>query len=169
MYIAENAYTARAFLKLTGSVRPLQETTIHTLSEKVDGAQICTWLSELQEGKDTGLVSEAGCPAVADPGAKVAAIAHAMGLTVRPWVGPLLILLGLMASGLDGQRFTFQGYAPVDPTERAKQSGARLRASRPDSVTDPNPLSQRGNVQYPRCGAGARHSALYLERTHYPR
>jgi 16S rRNA (cytidine1402-2'-O)-methyltransferase len=120
-YIAENAKTARAFLKLTGSVRPLQEITIHTLSDKVDAAQIRTWLNALKEGKDIGLVSEAGCPAVADPGAKVAAIAHAMGLTVRSWGGPSSILLGLMASGLDGQRFTFHGYAPVDPAERAKQ------------------------------------------------
>lgn len=129
-YIAENAKTARAFLKLTGSVRPLQEITIHTLSDKVDAAQIRTWLNALKEGKDIGLVSEAGCPAVADPGAKVAAIAHAMGLTVRPWVGPSSILLGLMASGLDGQRFTFHGYAPVDPAERAKQ----LRSWEQDSA-----------------------------------
>lgn len=129
-YIAENAKTARAFLKQTGSVRPLQEITIHTLSDKVDAAQIRTWLNALKEGKDIGLVSEAGCPAVADPGAKVAAIAHAMGLTVRPWVGPSSILLGLMASGLDGQRFTFHGYAPVDPAERAKQ----LRSWEQDSA-----------------------------------
>lgn len=120
-YIAENAKTARAFLKLTGTALPLQEITIHTLSDKVDAAQIRGWLQALENGKDIGLVSEAGCPAVADPGAKVAAIAHDMGLTVRPWVGPSSILLGLMASGLEGQRFTFHGYAPVDAGERAKQ------------------------------------------------
>jgi len=121
LYIAENAKTARAFLKLIGTERPLQEITIHTLSDKADARQIETWLEPLREGRDIGLVSEAGCPAVADPGAKVVAVAHRLGLPVRPWVGPSSILLGLMASGLDGQRFAFHGYAPVDPAERAKQ------------------------------------------------
>ncbi|MFJ1301278.1 SAM-dependent methyltransferase [Pseudomonadota bacterium AL_CKDN230030165-1A_HGKHYDSX7] len=121
LYIAENAKTARAFLKLIGTVRPLQDITIHTLSDKADARQIEAWLEPLREGRDVGLVSEAGCPAVADPGAKVVAAAHRLGLPVRPWVGPSSILLGLMASGLDGQRFAFHGYAPVDPTERAKQ------------------------------------------------
>lgn len=120
-YIAENAKTARAFLKLIGTTAPLQEITIHTLSDRVDAQQIKDWLHAIKQGKEIGLVSEAGCPAVADPGAKVVAAAHAMGLTVRPWVGPSSILLGLMASGLDGQRFSFHGYAPVDPAERAKQ------------------------------------------------
>ena len=121
LYIAENAKTARAFLKLIGTERPLQEITIHTLSDKADARQIEAWLEPLREGRDIGLVSEAGCPAVADPGAKVVAVAHRLGLPVRPWVGPSSILLGLMASGLDGQRFAFHGYAPVDPAERAKQ------------------------------------------------
>src|SRR5690606_12616627 len=120
-YIAENAKTARAFLKIVGTKGPLQEITIHTLSDKVDAAQMKDWLRPLKEGGEIGLVSEAGCPAVADPGAKVVAIAHAMGIRVAPWVGPSSILLGLMASGLDGQRFTFHGYAPVEPTERARQ------------------------------------------------
>ncbi len=120
-YIAENAKTARAFLKLIGTVAPLQEITIHTLTDKVDAQQMRQWLSPLQAGGEIGLVSEAGCPAVADPGAKVVAVAHAMGLRVAPWVGPSSILLSLMASGLDGQRFTFHGYAPIDANERSKQ------------------------------------------------
>src|SRR5690606_28152398 len=70
---------------------------------------------------EIGLVSEAGCPAVADPGARVVAAAHDMGITVKPWTGPSSILLGLMASGLDGQRFAFHGYAPVQEGERARQ------------------------------------------------
>ena len=121
VYIAENAKTARAFLKLIGTTRPLQEITIHTLTNKADAQQIKAWLQPLQEGQDIGLVSEAGCPAVADPGAKVVAQAHQMGLRVIPWVGPSSILLSLMASGLDGQRFAFHGYAPVDANERARQ------------------------------------------------
>ena len=121
VYIAENAKTARAFLKTIGTSRPLQEITIHTISDKVDAQQIKTWLKPLLDGNDIGLVSEAGCPAVADPGAKVVAQAHLMGLRVAPWVGPSSILLSLMASGLDGPRFAFHGSAPVDSTERAKQ------------------------------------------------
>jgi 16S rRNA (cytidine1402-2'-O)-methyltransferase len=123
-YIAENAKTARAFLKLIGTRAPLQDIVIHTLDRKTDAAQMRAWLQPLLAGGDIGLVSEAGCPAVADPGARVVALAHGMGLRVRPWVGPSSILLGLMASGLDGQRFAFHGYAPVDAAERAQ----RLRA-----------------------------------------
>lgn len=120
-YIAENAKTARAFLKQVGTVRPLQEITIHTLDAKTGAADIQRWLAPVRDGRDIGLVSEAGCPAVADPGATVVAAAHRLGIAVRPWVGPSSILLGLMASGLDGQRFAFHGYAPVDPAERARQ------------------------------------------------
>src|SRR5690606_19512275 len=110
-YIAENAKTARAFLKQIGTARPLQDITIHTLNDKVAPEEIRSWLKPLRDGGDIGLVSEAGCPAVADPGAKVVALAHDLGLRVMPWVGPSSILLGLMASGLDGQRFAFHGYA----------------------------------------------------------
>ena len=120
-YIAEHAKTARAFLKLVGTVKPLQEITIHTLDKRVDQATIKQWLSTLRDGGEIGLVSEAGCPAVADPGAKVVAAAHRQGIAVRPWVGPSSILLALMASGLDGQRFAFHGYAPVAANERAQQ------------------------------------------------
>lgn len=120
-YIAENAKTARSFLKQTGTATPLQEVTIHTLTEKTDAQQIHQWLAPLRNGGEIGLVSEAGCPAVADPGAKVVAIAHTMGLRVQPWVGPSSIVLSLMASGLDGQRFAFHGYAPIEPGQRAKQ------------------------------------------------
>ncbi|ARP91334.1 SAM-dependent methyltransferase [Bordetella genomosp. 9] len=120
-YIAENAKTARAFLKQVGAIRPLQDIVIHTLTDRTDAGQIQDWLQPLKHGGEMGLVSEAGCPAVADPGARVADIAHGMGLTVRPWVGPSSILLALMASGLDGQRFAFHGYAPVEPNERMRQ------------------------------------------------
>ena len=129
VYIAENAKTARAFLKLVGTARPLQEITIHTLNEKTDAKQIRGWLEPLQRGGEIGLVSEAGCPAVADPGAKVVAMAHTLGIRVAPWVGPSSIILSLMASGLEGQRFAFHGYAPVDPTERSKQLKAWEQSS----------------------------------------
>lgn len=134
-YIAENAKTARAFLKLIGTTRPLQEITIHTLSKDVDAGKIRHWLEPLRKGGEIGLVSEAGCPAVADPGARVAALAHDLGLRVAPWVGPSSLLLGLMASGLDGQRFTFHGYAPVRPDERTRTLKAWETASRQHSQT----------------------------------
>ena len=121
VYIAENAKTARAFLKLVGTAAPLQQITIHTLDARTDSRDMQAWLAPLRHGGEIGLVSEAGCPAVADPGAKVVALAHSMGIQVRPWVGPSSILLGLMASGLEGQRFAFHGYAPIDAAERARQ------------------------------------------------
>jgi len=128
-YIAENAKTARAFLKLIGTVRPLQEITIHVLDARTDDAQLQQWLRPLREGGEIGLVSEAGCPAVADPGAKAVAAAHRLGLLVRPWVGPSSLLLALMASGLDGQRFAFHGYAPVEADARTRQLRAWEQSS----------------------------------------
>ena len=120
-YIAENAKTARAFLKQIGTEKPLQEITIHTLGKNTSADDIRQWLKTLPANGQIGLVSEAGCPAVADPGAQVVAMAHTMDIRVAPWTGPSSILLGLMASGLDGQRFAFHGYAPVDAAQRAKQ------------------------------------------------
>lgn len=135
IYIAENAKTARAFLKLVGTERPLQDITIHTLQRDTDAQQIRKWLEPLRKGGEIGLVSEAGCPAVADPGARVAEMAHSMGIRVAPWVGPSSLLLGLMASGLDGQRFAFHGYAPVKPDERARTLKAWEAASRQQAQT----------------------------------
>lgn len=121
IYIAESAKAARAFLKLTPLQHPLQEVVIHELNARIDDESLENWLAPLKSGADIGLVSDAGCPAVADPGARAVALAHRWGATVKPWVGPSSILLGLMASGLDGQRFAFHGYAPVEPAERIKQ------------------------------------------------
>ncbi len=122
-YIVENAKTARAWLKQIGTQHALPDITMHVLDRKTDDATMARWLEPLTTGADIGLMSEAGCPAVADPGARVVAQAHRLGLSVRPWTGPSSLLLGLMASGLDGQRFVFHGYAPIKPAERA----ARLR------------------------------------------
>ncbi|WP_322996807.1 SAM-dependent methyltransferase [Castellaniella sp.] len=123
-FIAENAKSARAFLKLIGTAVPLQEITIHTLRADTTAQEIRDWLAAVPTDQDLGLVSEAGCPAVADPGALVVAQAQARGLRVQPWTGPSSIMLGLMASGLQGQRFAFHGYAPVKAHER----DAQLRA-----------------------------------------
>ncbi len=120
-FIAENAKTARAFLKLLELKQPIQNINIQTLTSKTVDATLKHWLAPINRGESVGLVSEAGCPAVADPGARVVTLAHELGLGVKPWVGPSSILLGLMASGLDGQRFTFHGYAPVKPDARSRQ------------------------------------------------
>lgn len=118
-YVAENARSARAFLKQAGTTQTLQEITIHTLAADISSSTLKAWLAPALNGQDIGLVSEAGCPAVADPGARLVAMAHEMGIPVRPWTGPSSLLLALMASGLEGQRFAFHGYAPVRPDERA--------------------------------------------------
>jgi 16S rRNA (cytidine1402-2'-O)-methyltransferase len=123
-FIAENAKTARLFLKQIGTPIPLQEISIQTLKPDTPAQDILAWLKSVPPDQDLGLVSEAGCPAVADPGAQVVAQAHRLGIRVVPWVGPSSIMLGLMASGLQGQRFAFHGYAPVKAHER----DAQLRA-----------------------------------------
>ena len=134
-YIAENAKTARAFLKQIGTHHALQSISIHTLDERSNDAQLRRWLMPLEQGRDIGLVSDAGCPAVADPGARVVALAHTLGYPVVPHVGPSSILLGIMASGLDGQRFAFHGYAPIPPAERARQLRDWEQVSRRDRQT----------------------------------
>lgn len=134
-YIAENAKTARAFLKQIETRHALQDVTIHTMSPRAQDDDLRRWLQPLSTGQDMGLVSEAGCPAIADPGARVVALAHRMGYQVVPHVGPSSIVLGLMASGLDGQRFAFHGYAPIDPPARAKQLKAWEAVSKQQQQT----------------------------------
>jgi 16S rRNA (cytidine1402-2'-O)-methyltransferase len=119
-FVGENAKSTRAFLKRVGVARPIQEIEIRELNVNTPAAEIERLLAPILAGADGGLVSEAGCPAVADPGALLVRRAHERGVKVTPLVGPSSILLALMASGLDGQRFAFHGYLPVDPAERSK-------------------------------------------------
>jgi 16S rRNA (cytidine1402-2'-O)-methyltransferase len=120
-YIGENAKTTRAFLKRVGTTRPIQEIEIRELNVNTPAAEIERLLAPLLAGIDTGLVSEAGVPAVADPGALLVRRAHERGIRVVPLVGPSSILLALMASGLNGQSFAFHGYLPIDANERTKR------------------------------------------------
>ena len=117
-FVVENAKVARQFLKAINIVLPLQEVAMSELNVNTLDADVVKLLAPLLAGHDVGLISDAGCPAVADPGARLVAAAHAAGVTVRPLVGPSSILLGLMASGLNGQKFAFQGYLPVDAAAR---------------------------------------------------
>jgi 16S rRNA (cytidine1402-2'-O)-methyltransferase len=117
-FIVEHPKTARQFLKQIGCTLPLQEIKMQVLDEHTRPEDISHLLSPLLAGNDVGLLSEAGCPAVADPGAELVRVAHQKGIRVVPLVGPSSILLALMASGLNGQRFMFHGYLPVDPEKR---------------------------------------------------
>lgn len=117
-FVVENAKTARAELKRLEHPMPLREIDIQVLPERDDAATLDALLVPALAGRDVGLMSEAGCPAVADPGARLVARAHALGVTVRPLVGPSSILLALMGSGLNGQSFAFNGYLPVADGER---------------------------------------------------
>jgi 16S rRNA (cytidine1402-2'-O)-methyltransferase len=119
-FIVERAKTARHFLKAIAIPTPLQELTMHELNEHTQASDIKNYLDAALQGKNVGLMSEAGCPGVADPGAVVVAMAHQQGITVVPIVGPSSILLALMASGMNGQGFGFVGYLPAKPLERVK-------------------------------------------------
>jgi 16S rRNA (cytidine1402-2'-O)-methyltransferase len=120
-YIGENAKTTRAFLKKVGTTRPIQEIDVRELNVNTPAGEIDRLLKPILDGADAGLVSEAGCPAVADPGALLVRRAHERGVKVVPFVGPSSILLALMASGMNGQSFAFNGYLPVDAAERGKR------------------------------------------------
>jgi 16S rRNA (cytidine1402-2'-O)-methyltransferase len=130
MFIAENPRTARAFLKAAGYPHPLQAAEFRVLDEHTRVGEIAALLQPLLDGTDCGLLSEAGCPAVADPGAALVRLAHAHQVRVVPLVGPSSILLALMASGLDGQRFAFHGYLPVEAAQRRKALAELERDSR---------------------------------------
>lgn len=120
-FIAENAKTARVELKRIGHPLPLREIAIEQLPEKLTPVDAERLVLPLTAGRDVGLMSEAGCPAIADPGALVVRRAHELGLSVKPLIGPSSLLLALMASGLDGQRFAFHGYLPQREPERSRK------------------------------------------------
>ncbi|WP_027863721.1 SAM-dependent methyltransferase [Massilia alkalitolerans] len=138
-FVAENAKTARAFLKLVAIdhplSRPLQEIEIAELNVNTPPAALAQLLQPLLAGRDAGLVSEAGVPAVADPGADLVRLAHQHGIPVRPLVGPSSLLLAVMASGLNGQSFAFNGYLPTDATQRTKRIGQLEGRSRSEKQT----------------------------------
>ncbi len=117
-FIVENSKTARQHLKWLQVSTPLRDLSLIELNEHTPAATLPTLLQPLLRGHDVGLMSEAGCPAIADPGAELVRLAHRHGVPVKPLIGPSSILLALMASGANGQRFSFQGYLPVDGNER---------------------------------------------------
>ena len=129
-WIVENAKTARRFLKLYGPERMMADLAMQELNEHTKDSELAALLSPLLAGQSVGLISEAGCPGVADPGANLVRLAHSRGIRVVPLVGPSSILLALMASGASGQRFRFHGYLPVEAGPRLE----RLRELERDSA-----------------------------------
>lgn len=120
VFIVENLRTARRCLRRWNPAFPIDDCTFFELNEHTSSAEVSAFLDPLRHGQPTGVMSEAGCPAVADPGADVVAIAQREHLRVIPLVGPSSILLSLMASGFNGQGFAFNGYLPVKEDERAR-------------------------------------------------
>ncbi len=118
IYIVEEIRTARRFLKKAGLIKSIDELTFFVLNEHSKPEEIDNYLDAIHKGENIGLLSEAGVPCIADPGADIVSIAQQNGIEVVPLVGPSSILLALMASGFNGQQFTFLGYLPVDKNLR---------------------------------------------------
>ncbi len=112
-FIVENIRTARRFLKKTGFEKSFDNITFHILNKHSDQTEILSYLNSLDKGKDIGLLSEAGTPCIADPGAEIVRMAHQKNIRIIPLVGPSSIFLALMASGFNGQNFVFHGYLPI--------------------------------------------------------
>ncbi len=119
-YIVENEKTARKFIKKISSGKSQPSLKIEVLNKYTEPQSIPEFLNPCFEGHSIGILSEAGCPGIADPGADVVKIAHEKGIQVIPLVGPSSIFLALMASGMNGQSFSFKGYLPIDASERKK-------------------------------------------------
>lgn len=122
-FIVENLRSARRFLRLIDRHFPIDESVFYELNEHTPEVDTLHFLDPVFNGYDIGLMSEAGLPGIADPGARIVTEAHRKRITVTPLSGPSSIIMALIASGMNGQNFTFNGYLPVKPAERA----ARLR------------------------------------------
>lgn len=134
-FIVETPKTARAHLKHLGHPTPIAELVITPIPQNPTPAALDALLAPALQGHTLGLLSDAGCPAVADPGAELVARAHQLGIPVRPLIGPSSILLALMASGLGGQRFHFHGYLPIAAAERQRSIKALEADSRKQHCT----------------------------------
>jgi 16S rRNA (cytidine1402-2'-O)-methyltransferase len=118
-FIVEDIRSARRFLRLIDKEFPINDSVFFELNEHTGESDITNYLEPIFNGSDIGVLSEAGLPGIADPGAGIIAMAHQKGITVTPLSGPSSILLALISSGLNGQNFSFNGYLPVKPAERS--------------------------------------------------
>ena len=117
-FIVENVKTTRRYLRKLDRTFPIDKSTFFELNKKTDKSELRSFLTPALNGENIGILSEAGCPGIADPGAEIVALCHEYGIEVHPYVGPSSILLALMASGFSGQEFTFHGYLPKERKER---------------------------------------------------
>ena len=120
-FIVEEIRTARRFLRRVDKEFPIDDCTFYEMGKRADAGRFASYLKPLDEGHAVGVISEAGCPAVADPGADIVAIAQRRGIRVVPLVGPNSMIMAIMGSGLNGQSFAFNGYLPIDDGERAQR------------------------------------------------
>lgn len=134
-FIVENIRTARRFLKRCDKSIDIDSLTFYELNRHTDVREVSTFLQPLRDGKPVGVMSEAGCPAVADPGAYPVEIAQREGLRVVPLVGPSSILMSLMASGFNGQGFSFNGYLPIEETAKVRKVKELENLSRRNGMT----------------------------------
>lgn len=133
IYIVENEKTARHFIKKISPRKSQPSLVLHALNKFTEASEIPNFLNPCLEGHDIGILSEAGCPGIADPGAAVVKIAHQKNIQVIPLVGPSSLILALMASGLNGQDFAFHGYLPIDGGERRREIKKLERKSKEDN------------------------------------
>jgi len=119
-FVVENIRTARRFMKRVNQAIEIDDLTFFELNKHTPSSEIPSFLNPLEKGEDIAVISEAGCPGVADPGAEIVKLAHHKRMEVVPLTGPSSIILSLMASGLNGQNFAFNGYLPVKSAERSK-------------------------------------------------
>lgn len=117
-FIVENERTVRRYLRKLDPTFDIDGSTFFILNKHTSPAELQSFLAPLEQGNDTAIISESGCPAIADPGAKIVELAHKKNIKVIPHVGPSSILLALMASGMNGQSFAFNGYLPIKPNEK---------------------------------------------------
>jgi 16S rRNA (cytidine1402-2'-O)-methyltransferase len=120
-FIVEDVRSARRFLIKAGFTKPIDSITFHLLNEHTNSDKVNSCIEGLLKGKNVGLLSDAGCPGIADPGAEVVKLAHRNGIQVVPLVGPSSILMALISSGMNGQKFAFHGYLPKQKPERTNK------------------------------------------------
>jgi 16S rRNA (cytidine1402-2'-O)-methyltransferase len=130
LFAVEDLRSSRRYLRLIDKDFPIDDTVFHELNEHTNESEIARYLDPVLKGSDMGIMSEAGLPGIADPGAKLVAIAHRKRIRVVPLAGPSSILLAIISSGLNGQNFTFNGYLPIKPADRASRLRELERRSR---------------------------------------
>jgi 16S rRNA (cytidine1402-2'-O)-methyltransferase len=129
-FIVEDIRSARRYLRLIDKEFPINDTVFFELNEHTDESEISHYLEPVLKGSDLGIMSEAGLPGIADPGARIVSIAHKKNITVTPLSGPSSIILALISSGLNGQNFSFNGYLPIKPAEKSARIREMERKSR---------------------------------------